>query len=118
MPPSVYSAYLAQFALFRMKEFNLIALLGFYILCPHNTVAAQAGSEVFAQRVIQMATKQHIWSEKLSNVYYLNQKETLYTSADVAAKTVEPMAATIFSESKPVIQDGKRFVRPKIPFHA
>ena len=75
--------------------------MGFYILCPHNTVAAQAGSEVFAQKVIQMTAKQHVWGEKLSNVYYLNQKETLYTSADVAAQTVEPTAATIFSESKP-----------------
>ena len=101
-----------------MKEFNLIALLGFYILCPHNTVAAQAGSEMFAQKVVQMASKQHVWGEKLSHVYYLNQKETLHTSADIAVKTVEPMAVLIFSESKPVIQNGKRFVRPKIPFHA
>lgn len=100
-----------------MKEFNLIALLGFYILCPHNTVVAQGGSEMFAKKVIQLTGQQQVWNEKQSNVYYLNPKETFYTSADVAVKTVEPTAATIFSESKPVIQNGKRFVRPKIPFH-
>ena len=101
-----------------MKEFNLIALLGFYILCPHNTVVVGAGSEVFAKKVIQTTPQQYVWGEKLSTVYYLNQKETLYTSADVATQTVEPTAATIFSESKPVIQNGKRFIRPKIPFSA
>lgn len=99
----------------RMKEFNLIALLGFYILCPHNTVVAQGNSEVFAKKVIHLTGHQQVWGEKLSNIYYLNPKETLYTSADVAVKTAEPTAAIIFSESKPVIQNGKRFVRPKIP---
>jgi hypothetical protein len=99
-----------------MKEFNLIALLGFYILCPHNTIMVEAGGEVFAKKMIQTTAQQYVWGEKLNGVYYLNQKETLYTSAEVALKTIEPMAATIFSESKPVIQDGKRFVRPKIPF--
>jgi hypothetical protein len=101
-----------------MKEFNLIALLGFYILCPHNTLVTQAGCEMFAKKVIQTTAQQYVWGEKLSGVYYLNQKETLYTSADAALKTVEPMAAIIFSESKPALQDGKRFVRPKIPFSA
>ncbi len=99
-----------------MKELNLIALLGFYILYPHKAAEMQTGSELFAKKVIVATTQQYAWSEKLSSVYYLNQKETLLTSADVAVKTVEPTAAIIFSESKPVIQSGKRFVRPKIPF--
>ena len=115
MTPQYNAHIFAQFFNFEMKEFNLIALLGFYILCPHNTVVTQAGSEVFAKKVIQLTWHQQVRGEKLSNVYYLNPKETLYTSADVADKTVEPTAATIFSESKPVIQNGKRFVRPKIP---
>jgi hypothetical protein len=101
-----------------MKELNLIALLGFYILSPFGTADMQSGGEVFAQKMIVAATQHPAWGEKLSHVYYLNQKETLHKSADVAVKTVEPTAAIIFSESKPVIQDGKRFVRPKIPFLA
>ena len=101
-----------------MKELNLIALLGFYILYPHKTVEMQSHTEVFAQKIIVAASQQQPWGEKLSHVYYLNQKETLHKSADVAVKTVEPTAAIIFSETKPIIQSGKRFVRPKIPFNA
>ena len=81
----------------------------------------QSSGELFAQKIIVAASQSRpfgTWGEKLSHVYYLNQKETLHTSADVAVKTVEPTAAIIFSESKPVIQSGKRFVRPKIPFLA
>ena len=99
-----------------MKELNLIALLGFYILYPHNAAEMQTGGELFAKKVIVAASQQYAWDEKLSHVYYLNKKETLRKSADTAIKTVEPTAAIIFSESKPVIQNGKRFVRPKIPF--
>lgn len=101
-----------------MKELNLIALLGLYILYPHKTAEMQSSGELFSQKIIVAASQQHAWGEKLSQVYYLNQKETLLTSADVAVKTIEPTAAIIFSESKPVIQSGKRFVRPKIPFLA
>ncbi len=101
-----------------MKELNLIALLGFYILYPHKAADMQASGELFAKKVVVATAQQYAWGEKLSPVYYLNQKETLHTSADIAVKTVEPTAAIIFSESKPVIQSGKRFVRPKIPFLA
>ncbi len=103
---------------FSMKELNLIALLGFYILSPFATADMQSHGEVFAQKIIVGASQNPIWGEKSSSVYYLNKKETLHKTADVAVKTVEPTAATIFSESKPVIQNGKRFVRPKIPFLA
>ena len=107
---------MAQFFNFLMKELNLIALLGFYILYPQKAAEMQpSGGDVFAKKVVVAASQQYAWGERLSNVYYLNQKETILTSADVAAKTTEPTAAIIFSESKPVIQNGKRFVRPKIP---
>lgn len=99
-----------------MKELNLIALLGFYILYPHKVADLQPSCEQFAPNVIVAHSQPY--SEKLSHIYYLNQKEILHKTADAATQTVEPVAAIIFSESKPIIQNGKRFVRPKIPFVA
>jgi hypothetical protein len=98
---------------FSMKEFNFIALLGFYLFCPKET-SAQMPTEYLSLKVIEFSAHKFSYSTHFSSTYSLSQKQTLQKTADVVARTVEPEAAIIFSESKPIIQSGKRFVRPKI----
>jgi hypothetical protein len=94
-----------------MKEFNLIALLGFYLFCPQDAKAIQ-GHEFLNGHTIEFKSEPQNWQ----NVYFLSQKTTLTKTADVQTRAVEPTSKRIFSNSKPVIQRGKRFLRPKILF--
>jgi hypothetical protein len=92
-----------------MKEFNLIALLGFYLICPPDKVAAM-GRDFMGQNIIEVQTPQAAWHD----VYFLEQKNSLEKTATAKTQYIEPAAQFNFSNSKPVIQQGKRFLRPKI----
>ncbi len=92
-----------------MKEFNLIALLGFYLFCPQDAKALN-GHEFLTGHTIEFKAAPQNWQQ----VYFLTQKTTLKKTADVQRRSIEPTAKLNFSNSKPVIQRGKRFLRPKI----